>query len=150
MVKAGAPFCHLACWKWHQELLLPPFRLKPTVTRQQQAEPTCFCWEHLRPPCQLPSPSSGFVNNSCSLQTVTTIPYSLLTISKPKAQKCLFLTINYCSLTVKKCCWSASWWRLAAPGTFHISGEGWSSENPSLLGPRYQTAPAAEEKKRKI
>lgn len=36
-----------------------PFQLKPT--------------EHLRPPC---SPSSGFANNSCSLQTVITILYS--------------------------------------------------------------------------
>lgn len=48
------------------------------------------------------------------------------------------------TLTVRKCCWSASGWRLAVPGTFHKSDAGWSSENPSLLGPHCQRAPAAE------
>lgn len=47
MVKVGAPFCHLACWKWHQaeQHHAPSFHLKPTVTRQQQAEATRFCRE---------------------------------------------------------------------------------------------------------
>lgn len=64
--------------KWvHRFATLPvgnDIKSTPPVTRQQQAEPTCLCWEHLRPPRQQSSPSSGFVNNSCSLQIVRTIP----------------------------------------------------------------------------
>lgn len=53
------------------------------------------------------------------------------------------------SLTARKCCWSASWWRPAVQGTFHKSDAEWSSESPSPLGPHCQTAPAAERTDRK-
>lgn len=119
----------------------PPFHLKPTVTWQQRAEPTRFCWEHARTPCQQPSPSTGFPDNSCSLPTViTTRPSPLTRGGAAKPQKCSRLNDP---LTVRKCCWSASWWRHAAPGTFHISDAGWSSGSPSLSGPRCQTAQVA-------
>lgn len=48
-----------------------------------------------------------------------------------------------CPLTAGRCCWSASWWRPAAPGTSRRSDAGWSSGSPAPEGPRCQTAPAA-------
>lgn len=71
----------------------PPLHLKLAVTRQQQAEPTCFCWEHARPPCQQSSPSSGFPDNSCSVLTVITSPH-LSVEAQPRAQKRSRLAVN--------------------------------------------------------
>lgn len=48
-----------------------------------------------------------------------------------------------CPLTAGRCCWSASWWRPAGPGTSRRSDAGWSSGSPAPEGPRCQTAPAA-------
>lgn len=77
---------------------------------------------------------------------ILTVRMFLTSLNKKKRKRLAptrYMT-GHQTLTVRKCCWSASGWRLAVPGTFHKSDAGWSLENPSLLGPHCQRAPAAE------